>query len=64
MTPAAFYRLDLTPHERAALLTVVSDYMTKPDAVEVSIDAASGGEIEIGTLLKRLLDAPLIREER
>lgn len=54
-------RLDLTPHQRMALLTAVSDYMTRTD---VSIDASTGEEIEIGSLLPLLMDAqPVIYEE-
>ena len=56
-------RLELTPHERSALLTVISDYITKPDAIEVSIDAATGAELEVATLLQRVLDAPIIEVE-
>jgi hypothetical protein len=51
----AFYRWDLTPHERAALLTVLSDYIGRPDAIEVSVDAATGGEIAVSDLLAVLL---------
>jgi len=51
----AFYRWDLTPHERAALLTVLSDYIGRADAIEVSVDAATGGEIAVSDLLAVLL---------
>ena len=55
-TRRVFYRWDLTPHERAALMTVISDYILTAEALEVSVDAASGEEIEIGSLLKRVID--------
>src|SRR5262245_10028881 len=51
-------RLDLTRHQQAALLSVLSDYMSRcPDALEVSIDAVSGEEIEITSLLALVMDA-------
>jgi hypothetical protein len=56
-------RLDLTPHERQALLTVLMDYVASSTALEVSIDAVTGEEIEIGDLLKRVIEAPLVPEE-
>ena len=60
----AFYRWDLTPHERMALASVLTDYIGRPDATEVSIDAATGAEIEIGSLLGKLLQLdPTIVEE-
>jgi len=57
------YRLDLTSHQRAALLTVISGYITSPDAVEVSIDAATGEEIQIGDLLALVLNLNPIRDQ-
>lgn len=64
MKRRAFYRWDLTPHEREALLTVLGDYIVKPDAVEVSIDAATGAEIVISALLGKLLQLdPTVVEE-
>lgn len=59
-THRTVYRLDLTPHQRAALLTVLTDYIAQPDSVEVSIDAATGNEIDIGHLLALVMDAPLV----
>jgi len=60
----AFYILTLTPHERAALLTVISGYITHDPPVEVSIDAATGEEIAIGDLLALVLNVePTITEE-
>ena len=49
----------LTPHQRAALLTALTDYITSAKALEVSIDAASGEEIEIASLLVPLMDGRL-----
>jgi len=63
MPERTVYRWDLTPHERAALMTVVSGYIRSPDAAEVSIDAATGHEIEIGSLLTRLMDLQPLRAE-
>ena len=55
-TRRVFYRWDLTPHQRAALLHVLSEYLMRADATEVSIDAATGAEIPLGDLLKQLID--------
>jgi hypothetical protein len=57
------YRLDLTPHQRHALLTVLGDYLTRDDAVLVSIDAMTGDEIAIDTLLALVLNAPAVDVE-
>jgi hypothetical protein len=57
------YRLDLTAHQRTALLTVISGYITSPGAVEVSIDAATGEEIPIGDLLALVLHLDPVRDE-
>jgi hypothetical protein len=49
------YRWELTPHERRALLSLMADYICRPDATQVSIDAESGEEIEYGLLLDQLM---------
>jgi hypothetical protein len=57
MTLPLRYHLVLTPHQRAALLTVITDYMSTPDPLEVSVDAATGEELEIASLIVLVMDA-------
>ena len=60
----AYYILALTPHQRAALLTVLGEHVARPDSTEVSIDAATGEEIPISDLLALVLNVePTIAEE-
>lgn len=53
------YRLDLTSHQRAALLHVIADVMSQSQ-IDISIDATTGEEIPISALLALVLNAPVI----
>jgi hypothetical protein len=49
------YPVVLTPHQRVALMSILSDYISGAPRVEVSVDALTGDELTPGELLRLLV---------
>jgi hypothetical protein len=66
MPPTPAYLWPLTPHQRAALLFILTEAMApSPVSVEVHIDPTTGEEVTPGELFTQLMTLePIITEER